>query len=342
MKPQKHFEKHYAKLRFEAWFFSFLSGLIIGFGCGFVTALITWFTKLNGLILALIVVAGVTLIAAPIFYFTRFRLTAIKNARRLDSLGLEERLVTMVEFEKDDSVIARLQREDAKAELAKVKASSLKIKVKPAMLASFITTFLLVSAMLTVTILSDAGIIPGGDELLEDAVEEAQEEYFSVTYDVEDGGYIEGEDEQLVLKGSNALPVVAVAEEGYVFVEWDDGRSKPGREDTEITGDVVYVAIFELLMDEGDEGGDEEGDDSADDPPEENENASQSRPGEDSDSPSSAGGKYEEANQIINGETYYREVLESYKDLLRERLEKEGDQLTEEERAIIEAYLGIV
>ena len=31
-----------------------------------------------------------------------------------------------------------------------------------------------------------------------------------------------------------------------------------------------------------------------------------------------------------------------YKDLLRERLEKEGESLTEEERAIIEAYLGIV
>ena len=31
-----------------------------------------------------------------------------------------------------------------------------------------------------------------------------------------------------------------------------------------------------------------------------------------------------------------------YKDLLRERLETEGDKLSEEERAIIEAYLGIV
>ncbi|MBE6585329.1 MAG: hypothetical protein E7645_02240 [Ruminococcaceae bacterium] len=341
MKPQKHFKKHYAKLRFEAWFFSILSGLITGFGCGFITALITWFTKLNGLLLALIVIAGVTLITAPIFYFTKFRLTAMKNARRLDSLGLEERLVTMVEFENEESVIAHLQREDAKAHLAKLKTSSLKLKIKPAMLASFIVTFVLVSAMLTVTILSQAGIIPSGDELLEDAIEEAQEVYFSVTYEVEDGGYIEGEADQLVLQGSNALPVVAVAEEGYVFVEWDDGRSKPGREDTEITDHVIYIAVFELLIEEGDEGSDDS-DESPNDSPNESENASQSRPGEDSDSPSSAGGKYEEANQIIDGETYYREVLESYKELLRERLEKEGDQLTEEERAIIEAYLGIV
>ena len=54
------------------------------------------------------------------------------------------------------------------------------------------------------------------------------------------------------------------------------------------------------------------------------------------------GGKYEEANQIIDGETYSREVKQLYKELLRERLETEGDQLSPEERAIIEAYLDIV
>ena len=56
----------------------------------------------------------------------------------------------------------------------------------------------------------------------------------------------------------------------------------------------------------------------------------------------SGGGKYEEANQVIDGETYYKEVLETYRELLEERLKTEGDQMSEEERAIIEAYLGIV
>ncbi len=341
MNPKKHFKKHYSKLRFEAWLLALLCGLCLGFGCGFLAALITWFTKLNGLVLALIAAFGVTLVATPIFYLVKFRLTAMKNARRLDSLGLEERLVTMIEFEKDDSVIAQLQREDAKTQLEKLKSSSLKIRVRTPILLPFVITFVLLSSMLTVTVLSQQGIIPGGDELLEDAIEEAQEVHVSVTYDVEDGGYIEGEADQLILQGSNAAPVVAVAEEGYIFVEWDDGRSKPGREDTNITEDVVYIAIFEPLMEGDDEGG-EENDEQPSDTPKEDENASQTKPGEDSDSPSSAGGKYEEANQIIDGETYYREVLESYRELLRERLEKEGDRLTEEERAIIEAYLGIV
>lgn len=341
MNPKKHFEKHYRKLRLEAWLLALLCGLSLGFGCGFLTALITWFTKLNGLVFALVAVVGVTVIATPIFYLAKFRLTAVKNARRLDSLGLEERMVTMIEFEQDDSTIAQLQREDARAQLEKLKSSSVKIRVRTPILLPFAITLVLVSAMLTVTLLSQQGILPGGDELLEGVIEEAQEVYVSVTYDVEDGGYIDGEADQLILQGSNAAPVVAVAEDGYVFVEWDDGRSKPGREDTKITEDVIYVAIFEPLT-EGDEGDGENSDDAPPDEPQDSDNNSQSQPGEDSDAPSSAGGKYEEANQIIDGETYYREVLESYKELLRERLEKEGDRLTEEERAIIEAYLGIV
>ena len=247
----------------------------------------------------------------------------------------------MVEFEKDDSVMARLQREDAKAQLEKIKPSSVRFRIPRSLAIPLLISTILYALMLTVTILSAAGILPGGDELIEDAVEEAQEVYVSVTYEVEDGGYIEGVADQLVLYGTNAEPVVAVAEEGYVFVEWDDGRSRPDRSDTKITEEVVYIAIFEPIAEEGDEG--EEGQDEKPmDNPQENENASQSQPNNDSDTPSSAGGKYEEANQIIDGETYYREVLEMYKELLRQRLENGGDTLTEEERAIIEAYLGIV
>ena len=340
MKPQNHFKKHLARLKREAWFLSLLSALVIGFGCGFVTALVAWFTKLDGLMLALAVLAAVTLIATPIFYITKYKLTAMKNARRLDSLGLEERLVTMVEYEKEDTVIARLQREDAQTKLAELKSSKLRLKVKASTTIPLIVTFVLISSMLTITILSQQGILPSGSELLEEAIEESQEVYIAVTYEVEEGGYIDGDADQLVLLGSNATPVVAVAEEGYIFVEWDDGRSKPGREDTNITEEVIYVAVFELIMEEGEDG--DEGEEQPTDTPQESDDASQSKPGEDPDQGSSPGGKYEEINQIIDGKTYYREVLESYKELLRERLEKEGDQLSDEEKAIIQAYLDIV
>ena len=259
MNPQKYFKKHRSKLSFETWLLALLCASCLGFGCGFLIALITWFTKLNGLVLGLITAFGVTLIATPVFYLAKFRLTAVKNARRLDSLGLEERLITMIEFEKDDSVIAELQRKDARTQLEKLQSSSIKIHIRASILVPFVITLVLLSSMMTVTVLSQQGFIPGGDELLEDAIEEAQEVYVSVTYDVEDGGYIEGEADQLILQGSNAVPVVAVAEDGYIFVEWDDGRSKPGREDTKITEDVIYVAIFEPIMEGDEDDGEENG-----------------------------------------------------------------------------------
>ena len=341
MNRKQNFEKHYSRLRLEAWLLSILWGLVPGLGCGALTALVLWFTKLDGLLLSLIATAAVTLIATPVYYAARFRPDAVKNARRLDRLGLEERLVTMVEFEKDDSVMARLQREDAKAQLEKIKPSSMKMRITRSLTLHLLITAVIYALLLALTIFSASGIIPGGDELIEDAVEEAREVYVSVTYEVEDGGYIEGEADQLILLGTDAEPVVAVAEEGYVFVEWEDGRSRPDRADTKVTEDVVYIAIFEPIAEDGD-GDDGDSSDKPMDNPQENENASQSQPNDNSDSPSSAGGKYEEANQIIDGETYYREVLEMYKELLRQRLEAEGDTLTEEERAIIEAYLGIV
>lgn len=341
MNRKQNFEKHYSRLRLEAWLLSLLWGLVIGFGCGFLTALVLWFTKPDGLIPSAAIAVGVTLISALIFYAARFRPNAVKNARRLDRLGLEERLITMVEYEKDESIMARLQREDAKAQLEKIKPSSVKLRITRMLSLFLLITAIPYALMLTVTILSANGIIPGGDELIEEVVEEKQEVWISVTYEVEDGGYIEGVADQLVLLGTDAEPVVAVADEGYVFVEWDDGRTRPDRADTGITEEVIYVAVFEPISEDGDPS--EDGNDEKPmDNPQENENASQSNPNDNTDSPSSAGGKYEEANQIIDGETYYREVLEMYKELLRQRLETEGDALSEEERAIIEAYLGIV
>lgn len=341
MNRKQNFEKHYSRLRLEAWLLSLLWGLVIGFGCGALTALVLWFTKLDGIVLSLAAAAGVTFISMLFFYGLRFRPDAVKNARRLDRLGLEERLITMVEYEKDESVMARLQREDAKAQLSKIKPSSVKLRINKKLSVSLLIVTILFILVLALSILSATGILPGGDELIEDVVEEQREVWVSITYEVEDGGYIVGEAEQFILSGTDGEPVVAVAEEGYVFVEWDDGRSRPDRTDKNVTEDLVYIAVFELISEDG-EPDDEGNDEKPMDNPEENENASQSNPNQDSDSPSSAGGKYEEANQIIDGETYYREVLEMYKELLRQRLEIEGDTLTEEERAIIEAYLGIV
>ena len=345
MNAKKHFEKHYAKLKLEAVVHSSVFGLVVGMICGFIAALITWFTALKPVWLCVLISVGSLLLTAAgagiAAYFIKFRLTAEKSAKRIDGLGLRERMITMLELENDDSLIARIQREDAKARLSKVPTSRIKIVISTTMIVLLSVFGTLSVGMTTVSALAAADIIKSGDELVGDTIEELEPEvYFSVTYEAEDGGYIDGEAEQLVVEGGNAEPVTAVAEEGYIFVEWDDGLSRPGRQDSKITGDIVLIAIFEPVPDEG------EGDDSSDDSndtPKESEDAEQTRPGEDpTDSSGGPGGKYEEVNQIIDGNIYYREVLEEYREKLRERLETEGDSLSDEERAIIEKYLGIV
>lgn len=346
MNAKKYFEKHYAKLNLEAVVHSSVWGLVSGAICGFIAALITWFTALKPAWLCILISVGALLLVgtatAVILYFVKYRPTPKSSAKRLDGLGMRERMITMLELKDDDSLIAKIQREDAKEKLSSIPTSRIKIALSTTMIVLMSVFGILSVGMTTVSALAAAGVIQSGNEVLDDTIEEIEPEvYFSVTYEAEDGGYIDGEADQLVLEGGNAEPVTAVAEEGYVFVEWDDGLSRPGRQDNKITDHVVYVAIFELIMEEDEGEGDNE--DQPTDSPKESEDAEQQRPSDDpQDSSGSAGGKYEEVNQIIDGNKYYREYLEFYQELMRERLETEGDSLSEEERAIIEGYLGIV
>ena len=346
MNAKKHFEKHYAKLNLEAVTYSAVWGLVVGAICGFIAALITWFTALKPVWLCIVISVGALLfagaVAGIIFYFVKFRPTPKSSAKRLDSLGMRERMITMLEYEGDDSVIAKIQREDAKTQLSKIPTSRIKIALTTTMIVLLSVFGFLSAGMTTVSALAAAGIIQSGNEVLDDTLEEIEPEiYFSVTYEAEDGGYIDGEADQLVIEGGNAEPVTAVAEEGYVFVEWEDGLTRPGRQDNKITDHVVFIAIFEPIMEDGEES--EEGEEQPNDTPKESDDAEQSRPNDNpQDSSGSAGGKYEEVNQIIDGNKYYREYLEFYQELLRERLETEGGSLSDEERAIIEGYLGIV
>lgn len=345
MKANKYFEKHFSKLRTEALVRSLLAAMIIGFVAAFVTALATWFTKLNGLWISLAVFAAVTMVAAGIFYVKKYRPTAMKSARRLDRLGMEERLVTMVEYENDDSIIAQLQRQDAQKKLDELNAAAVKIKVEKKTLATLTVSGVLGIAMIVVTALSAYGLLPHGWEVLEELTQEEQIKYVSVSYEAEDGGYIEGDAEQLIPIGGNSTTVVAVADDGFEFQGWEDGYRKPSRSDGKIEEDVVYIAIF-IPLDENDGDGDDaqETQDSDQEKPKDKPQQNGKPKDNDPNAPpsNSGGGKYEEANQVIDGETYYKEVLETYRELLEERLKTEGDQMSEEERAIIEAYLGIV
>ena len=74
-------------------------------------------------------------------------------------------------------------------------------------------------------------------------------DFVSVTYAVEGGGTIYANDTQLIKNGSNTEAVTAVADDGWVFIGWDDGYENPTRSDKNITEDTVFTAIF--VSDEG-------------------------------------------------------------------------------------------
>lgn len=48
--------------------------------------------------------------------------------------------------------------------------------------------------------------------------------------------------------GNNALPVKAIPQYGYVFIEWSDGIQTPTRADTNIQGSALIVAHFEKML----------------------------------------------------------------------------------------------
>ena len=348
MDAKKYFAKYYAKLNFEAILKSVLFGLVPGFAASFVIAAVAFFTDFEGLLPVVIAMPVVTAAATLVIYFKKFKPTAMSNARRVDRVGLEERLITMIEYEGDDSFIAQIQRADAKAKLAEVEASQIGLQVPQKLIIAVIIAAVLGCAMTTVSTLGDFGLLPEGDDLIESLIPAEREVHIAVSYIIEEGGYVVGDDEQLVLYGGNAEPITVVADDGYAFVSWDDGSKKPSRSDTKITETLILTAIFEPIGD-GDGDGDGEGDGSPGDSDNPGDQPGDGQQGEgptdnQEGNPNDAlmgGGKYDDCNQIINGETYYREVKDSFKEELEKILENDGS-LTDEEREIIESYIEIV
>ena len=223
--------------------------------------------------------------------------------------------------------------------------------------------------MTTVNALALGGVVPTVPEI----VNPEHPEYVLVSYLVEEGGVIEGEAEQILELGADPEPVMAVADEGWVFTGWDDGLEDPYRFDAGITENYSFYALFEKLGGDGDENGDpgeengggqQDGDDAQDKPingnggssdddannsgdggengggESDNNNPSDSDPGGDGDGDgSNAGGRTEPNNQVIDGETYYGSVLEEYYNQVMELLTSDKE-LTPEEKEFIEKYFA--
>ena len=341
MDPKKYFAKYDSRLKFEAILKSLLPGLTIGLATAFAMATVSWFFDFGaGLWISLALLAVTSAVMTVLFYQKKFKPTAESNARRIDRYGLEERLITMVEYDGDDSYIASAQREDAKRELAKFEANTIKFKLSTKIIIACSVAAVFGFGMMTVTGLCSAGIIPSGMEVLDAIIPDPPPIYHSVEYSVDDEacGFILGDTSQDILKGESTKLVVAFANDGYVFKSWSDGNKSPARIDEGVETNLEFEAIFIPLDDSGaDESEDEE---EADDVPDADGGKG---PGGDGDpSAGGAAGKYESFNQIINGETFYKEVIKDYQEAIEDALKENDEGLTDEQKEIIKNYIGIV
>jgi hypothetical protein len=84
-------------------------------------------------------------VAIPVFFMImKSKLSQLNH--RLDSLGLQERVITMAEYRHDTSYVAQVQREDALARIGEMHKSDLKIKTSKPLIS--ITAILLIIAIL--------------------------------------------------------------------------------------------------------------------------------------------------------------------------------------------------
>lgn len=345
MDVKELFDKYYSKLAKEGYIKALFSGLIVGFIVNFIVAFVFWFLDAEGLWWAIgsfvVATAGLT----PIFYEHKYKPTAKQVAARIDKLGLEERMITMNEFIDDESFIALKQREDAKLKLSGIDTSLIKFVFSRAVIIVLCVVAVMGAGMTTVTGLSDKGIISSGKDVIEQIFPEEPEVPVTLSYVADEGGFIEGDEVQIFALGGDGTEVVAVAEDGYMFVEWSDGVTDPVRCDYRVQEDTEYVATFAQIGDDeggdgqgdGDQPGDGDGQPGSGDAPSKSDQPSQ----EDGPPNNGANGSYTENNMVLDGNTYYRDVFEEYYNKAMEYLAS-GEDLPPELRAWIQTYFDIL
>ncbi len=338
------FQKYYKKLSREGFIKALLCGLIIGAGVLFPSSVATWFANPDLFwvpILAFVaVVAGTT----PLFYYKKYKPTSKAIARRVDDLGLEERLLTMLELENDDSYIAQRQREDANLALSSVNADLLKIIISKAskILVSAVGTVAV--GMSTVSALSSAGVMPSGSEVWHNLFG-TPPKYYEITYSIDGEGQLIFEDgktlntgESYTVKvqaGKNSQEVYASSANEWVFIEWSDSYQYPTRTEKDVRKKMNLTVIFSEIN--GSAGNNNAQDMPTDLPPAQGEMKPSQQPSKEPST--SGGGGYEPSNQIIDGSTYYGDEYDAAYDKIQNELEQDGEIL-EDQKDITSGYLG--
>ena len=308
--PQDLLKNYKSRLAKEGWLKAALCGMSVGFSADILCATTFWVFGIKLFWICILVFAAVTAIATPLFYFCRFKNSRRQVASRVDMLGLEERILTMTQFENDDSYIARRQREDAINALKSVNSSFIKITVSASMVVACCVTLVLGVGAITASALSSKSLVA----MIQENKTEPNSGIFYLTYGVKGniGGRVDGELEQTVGEGESGKIVQAVADDGYVFVGWTDGYVDATRIDVEVSRDIVVNAIFvEIESDEEEDVAEEEkregnpGNKGNNSTPKDPENPKDGSSDGNGSGDGAGAGADAASNQVIDGSTYY-------------------------------------
>lgn len=305
----KNYQKHISK---EGWIKSTICGLTVGFCIDIICSIIFLLFGIKLFWIGIITFVAGTAFATPIFYNFKFKKNKRQVASRIDTLGLEERILTLVQFENDDSYIAQRQRKDAIDALQTVNKTLLKVAVSVPMIIICVVCCVLSVGATTASALSNQGLI--------DKIEETDDQYFSAIYGVKNSemGRVEGQLVQNVIAGEFTDPVEAIANDDYVFVGWSDGYMDAVRSDMINKDGFEVYALFEPIEDnEEDEDITKEERDEGDPSktgtgkpmPGTPQDGSDGGNGESGDG--AGGGSESASNQVVDGSTYYGDEYDS-------------------------------
>ncbi|MBP5342497.1 hypothetical protein J6Y73_01005 [bacterium] len=307
---------------------SLFYSLFISFAVLFVISLTFWIVDVKEFWIAFIVF-GVLEIALFFIFYHFLKPNDVKFSKELDALGLEQRVITMYEYQDDDSLMAKVQRENAVEHIRRFDVKLLKFVIPVLLLVFMISSVVLGVSASTVSVLSATGVIKSGKETISDIIPQ-EEVYYTISYTAKKGGIVEGELNQVIKAGEDAEAVIAVSTHGYIFVSWSDGVRDPYRKDIKVSKNLDIFASFisideymEMLKNPGEP-----------EIPEEPAQGNIPIPKDEGDGDPLLQ-RYDENSQIIDGETYYGEsVFDGYQQDMIEMLAQDTEMSTETKKII--------
>lgn len=311
MNFKKNFSELYKSYLKSAIKKSLMFASIISCAVLCIISFIFWMCDYKKFWIALIVF-GVLEVVIFLISFLKLKPTDKKIAKKLDELGLQERVITMHQYQNDDSLMAQIQRKNAIDHIKTVNKKLVKLVTPVIVIVLLCISCLFGTTTTVLAALSSNDIIRSGNEVMNSEKEPTE---FEVTYDVIGEGFIEGEPFQIIESGNNTRAVLAVAEEGWMFEGWSielsDGtqlefiEAEPYFIQYSVTQNLTIYAMF-IEVDEGDvsEGDiDKEGEPQNQDAPGKPQESQKVPPKKEEGDGS--GGQFDPNNFVYDGKTYY-------------------------------------